>query len=47
MLNADLELTLRSIEGLLGHQDLVEREQGLIQAGCEGSGERRAQDQSH
>ncbi|KAK4051359.1 exocyst complex component exo70 [Microbotryomycetes sp. JL201] len=29
----NVELTLRSIEGLLGHQDLVEREQGMIKAG--------------
>ncbi|KAK4057193.1 exocyst complex component exo70 [Microbotryomycetes sp. JL221] len=29
----NLELTLRSIEGLLGHQDLVEKEQGLIKTG--------------
>lgn len=30
---ADLESTMRSIEGLLGHHDLVEREEGLIKAG--------------
>lgn len=30
---ADLESTMRSIDGLLGHHDLVEREEGLIKAG--------------
>ncbi|KPV77764.1 uncharacterized protein RHOBADRAFT_41762 [Rhodotorula graminis WP1] len=29
----NLELTMRSIDGLLGHNDLVEREEGLIKAG--------------
>jgi hypothetical protein len=33
-LPTDLESTIRSIDGLLGHHDLVEREQGLISAGC-------------
>lgn len=30
----NIEATIRSIDGLLGHNDLVEREQGLIRAGC-------------
>ncbi|GAA5987896.1 hypothetical protein JCM10908_007263 [Rhodotorula pacifica] len=29
----NIEATMRSIDGLLGHNDLVEREQGLIKAG--------------
>lgn len=29
----DLESTMRSIDGLLGHHDLVEREEGLVKAG--------------
>jgi exocyst complex protein 7 len=32
-LDADLEATLRSIDGLLGHHDLVERESLLIAKG--------------
>ena len=31
--NTDLESTMRSLDGLLGHHDLVEREEGLIRSG--------------